>query len=154
MLVADETWIATALLHREHPDRPDFTVREIVDRAAAEGLVKPVRPGIQVHAHVHAVANRPPSPAALRMLFATVKNRRRLYRDGDETHPKRAGKTVPRRDAIPPEYHYLLDWYREEYNVANERWLSGLFDLVGTGRALFEGVDPDQYVRNLREGWD
>ena len=27
--VADEVWIATALLHREQPERKDFTIREI-----------------------------------------------------------------------------------------------------------------------------
>ena len=31
--VADEAWIATALLHREHPDRKDFKTTEIVRRA-------------------------------------------------------------------------------------------------------------------------
>ena len=36
--VADEVWLATALLHREHPDRADFTVAEIVERARQEGL--------------------------------------------------------------------------------------------------------------------
>ena len=36
--VADEVWIATALLHREHPESPDFTVDEIVERAKKEGL--------------------------------------------------------------------------------------------------------------------
>src|SRR5437879_7267058 len=36
--VADEVWIATALLHREHPAAPDFSIDEIVDRARREGL--------------------------------------------------------------------------------------------------------------------
>src|SRR5205085_7010490 len=34
--VADEVWIAVALLHREHPERGDFTIEEIVDRAKLE----------------------------------------------------------------------------------------------------------------------
>ena len=36
--VADEVWIATALLHRRHPDRDDFTVREIVRQAETEKI--------------------------------------------------------------------------------------------------------------------
>jgi len=47
--VADEVWIAAALLHREHPEKPDFTVEEIVDRAKQEGLFKPFRRGVYVH---------------------------------------------------------------------------------------------------------
>ena len=34
--VADEVWIAAALLHRRYPGREDFTVGEIVRRAADE----------------------------------------------------------------------------------------------------------------------
>ena len=34
--VADEVWIATALLHREHPDQSDFEIEEIMRRAAKE----------------------------------------------------------------------------------------------------------------------
>jgi hypothetical protein len=36
--VADEVWIATALLHRENPKREDFSVSEIVARARRENL--------------------------------------------------------------------------------------------------------------------
>ena len=34
--VADEVWIAVALLHREQPGEPDFSVEEIVARARRE----------------------------------------------------------------------------------------------------------------------
>ncbi len=33
--IADEVWIATALLHREQPDRADFTIHEIQERVTA-----------------------------------------------------------------------------------------------------------------------
>ncbi len=36
--VADEVWIATALLHREHPDAVDFSIDQIVGRVRKEGL--------------------------------------------------------------------------------------------------------------------
>jgi bifunctional DNA-binding transcriptional regulator/antitoxin component of YhaV-PrlF toxin-antitoxin module len=28
-----------------------------------------------------------------------------------------------------------------------------ILSLTGLGREIWEGVDPDEYVRNLREGW-
>ena len=41
--VADEVWIATALLQRENPKKVSFSIEEIVNRAALEGLVRPQR---------------------------------------------------------------------------------------------------------------
>ena len=64
--VADEVWIATALLHREHPETADFFIEEIVDRARREGLHEPLRPGVYVHVVQHCVANRPPNPGRCR----------------------------------------------------------------------------------------
>ncbi len=60
--VADEVWLAAALLHKEHPEREDFRVAEIVERARKERLTPELRPGVYVHAVSHCVANRPPSP--------------------------------------------------------------------------------------------
>ena len=60
--VATETWIATALLHKENPDRTDFTVKEILERAQKEGIHGTLRPGVRVHAVLHCVANLPPIP--------------------------------------------------------------------------------------------
>jgi predicted nucleic acid-binding protein len=87
--VADEVWIATALLHREHPDRETFTAREITDRARREAITPHLRPGVYVHAIQHCVANRPPNPGRLRMLYATSRSQRRLYRPGDPFDPRR-----------------------------------------------------------------
>ena len=114
--VADEVWIATALLHRETPSREDFTVAEIVARARAERLSPALRPGVYVHAMQHCVANRPPNPGRYRMLFQTGRNRRRLFRPGDPDDPRREGaRTMPDRDDIPARYHTLLDWYESSY---------------------------------------
>ncbi len=114
--VADEVWIGTALLHREHPDRADFSIAEIVDRVAEEGLHRPLRPGVQIHATQHCVANKRPNPGNYRMLYETGRGRRRLYRLGDETHPYRGGKIVPTRGDIPEAYREFLDWYADEYD--------------------------------------
>ena len=93
--VADEVWIATALLHRENPKREDFSVSEIVARARRENITGELRPGVQVHAYLHCVANLPPKPGRYRMLYATGKSARRLFRQGDDFHPdRRAGKVT------------------------------------------------------------
>jgi hypothetical protein len=153
--VADEVWIAAALLHREHADRNDFTVQEIIARARTENITGTLRPGVSVHAYLHCVANRPPNSAQYRMLYATGESARRLFRQSDEADPKRKGKITPEADDLPPQYRHLLDWYRTEYDgSAADTWLRGVLEMSGSGSEIFSGVDPDDYVRKLREGWD
>jgi hypothetical protein len=155
--VADEVWLATALLHRENPGRSDFTVSEIVDRARKEGIAGDLRPGVYVHALQHCVANRAPSPARYRMLYATGKLKRRLFYKGDSYHPARDGaKITPACDEIPSEYVYLLDWYSSNYAAPQSKASAenSILELRGLGREIWEGVDPDEYVRKLREGWE
>jgi len=155
--VADEVWIATALLHVENPTRKDFTVKEIVDRAERESLCGPLRRGVYVHALQHCIANRPPSPARYAMLFATGHLTRRLVRLGDPCHPAReGGKRMPQRDAIPPAYRYLQDWYLSKYSPVSSRPTKSdpILALRGLGKQIWTGEDPDAYVCRLREGWE
>lgn len=155
--VADEAWIATALLHHENPSREDFTVQEIVDRAAKEAITGELRPGVYVHARQHCVANRPPSPGRYRMLFATGKHSRRLFRQGDSYHPDRDGsKVVPAKEEIPAEYHHLVDWYFTEYVTrrSDAENTDPILQLRGLGKEIWAGEDPDGYVRRLRQGWE
>jgi len=89
------------------------------------------------------------------MLYETRRGMRRLYREADPSHPDRHGKILPKRDDIPAPYRYLLDWYEAEYAQAGkEGWLSGIFEMIGAGKEVFAGEDPDEYVRRLREGWE
>src|ERR1043166_5608682 len=113
--VADEAWIATALLHIEYPERSDFRVQEILERARKEGLGGDLRPGVGIHVSYHCVANKPPNPGRYRMLFATGDGTRRLFRNGDPYDSERTGKVTPERDEIPANYRYLLDWYEKSY---------------------------------------
>lgn len=156
--VSDEVFLATALLHREHPDREDFTIEEIVNRAAQENLHGSLRPGLRVHATAHCVANRPPQPATLRMLYATGRSTRRLYRPGDPVAVGREnGRTMPERSNVPQEYHSLLDWYEHDYcRSRNEQdgWLSGVKQMFGMFKGVWADEHPDDYVRRLREGWE
>jgi hypothetical protein len=155
--VADEVWIATALLHRKHSDQADFAIEEIVQCAAKEAGKQPLRPGVYVHVVQHCVANRSPNPGRYRMLFETAPGRRRLFRNGDHYHLAREGaKSVPLREDIPSEYSDLLDWYRGwgqddvEERIKNDPLLA----LCGSGNELWADEHADEYVRRLREGWE
>jgi hypothetical protein len=153
--VADEVWIATALLHREQPERKDFTAQEIVARAEREGVHGRLRPGVYVHALQHCVANRPPKPGRYRMLFATGKTTRRLYRPGDPYDRKREGsKIVPARADLPPRYRELLDWYEQVYAASGGgKARDPILALRGLGKEMWSGEEPDAYVERLRRGW-
>lgn len=151
--LADEVWIAIALLHREHPGAADFSLKEIEARLAREGLTGDKRPGLYPHLSVHCVANRPPDKGRYRMLFETAPSRRRLFRPGDPYDPKReGGKIVPRRAEVPAKYHPLLDWYEREWAPASVG--DPLLALAARYRSLWKGVEPDEYVRQLREGFE
>jgi hypothetical protein len=176
--LAAEIFVATALLHREQPDRADFEIREIVNRAARENMAGEVRSGLNVHASMHCVANRPPNPAKHRMLFATGKHTRRLLLPGDEVHPGRTGKAFPDAGEIPERYQPLLEWAKKRYGegfgtrkrssgAGSEKhnapkqtpetpqgWLEGLLEMEGLGKEYWKRIDPDEFVRKLREGWE
>jgi hypothetical protein len=176
---AAEVFLAAALLHKEQPRRPEFTIQEIVNRAGKENIIGELRSGISVHASQHCVANRPPNPAKHRMLFATGKHTRRLLLPGDEVHPARSGKVFPDPGEIPEKYLPLLEWAKQRFGTgrkedrtraaiedsAQERstaqadrtpqgWLEGLLEMEGLGKKYWKGIDPDEFVRKLREGWE
>ena len=151
---ADEVWIATAFLHRENPERNDFTVREIRDRAAREAINGRLRIGVYRHAHLHCVANLPPNTGKWRMLYATGRLTRRLYREGDPYHPAREGaRSLPDRENIPGRYHHLLVWYHSDYSQKHSTPTAqdSILELCGLGKGLWKDEDPDSYVRRLRE---
>jgi hypothetical protein len=151
--VADEVWIATALLHRERPREADFSLKEIEARIEREGLTGETRGGIYPHLSVHCVANRAPNGGTYRMLFETAPSRRRLFRPGDPYDPKReGGKTTPDPAHIPAKYQRLLDWYGREWAPA--QGTDPLLALADRHRRLWKGVDADEYVRSLREGFE
>lgn len=115
MKVADEVWTSVALLHMENPERVDFSVEEIKARARRENW--PIRPGFNVHASYHCLANKPANPANHRMLYEDSRGRKRLYRPGDPCHSERAnGKIHPDKQDLPPAYQSLVDWYDAIYS--------------------------------------
>lgn len=115
MKVADEVWTSVALLHKENPERVDFSVEEIKERARREDW--PIRPGFSVHASYHCLANKPANPANHRMLYEDARGRKRLYRPGDPCHSDRAnGKIHPDKQDLLPLYRSLIDWYDSFYS--------------------------------------
>ena len=155
--VADEVWIATALLHREHSQVTDFYIEEIVERARRERLHEPFRPGVYVHVVQHCVANRRPNPGRYRMLFETSEGRRRLFRTGDAYHPDREnGKIIPDPGDLPQRYEGLLAWYNDwsRNSRPDSDESDPLLRLRGTGAHLWADETPDEYVERLREGWE
>jgi hypothetical protein len=154
--VADEVWVAAALLHRERREAADFSVEEILERARREGLTEELRPGVYVHIVQHCVANRAPNPGRYRMLLETSEGRRRLYRQGDPYHPAREGsKMIPESGDLPKEYQPLLQWYRGWLEAAAGKQAESdpLLRLRGSGKKLWKGEPADEYVNRLREGW-
>lgn len=158
MKVADEVWLATALLHYENRSRESFTPQEISRRAERLHPEEPCRPGVQYHVYLHCVANKAPNPAAYRMLFRLPDGTLRLYRPGDECHPGRTGKIHPEPAGLPDEYRPMLDWYDSCYRVQAAETSAGdgsqpdFFDrLTGLGKDTWRQLGGgDAVIRWLR----
>ena len=72
-------------------------------------------------------------------------------------HPKRiGGKSIPKKGEIPHEYDGLIDWYNRTQPSHDRRRIADdpILALRGLGKEIWKGVDPDDYVRRLREGWE
>jgi hypothetical protein len=171
---AVEVFIATALLHREQPNRPEFTIQEIVRRAAQENITGEMRSGVNVHASQHCVANKAPNPNRHKMIYASGKKTRRLLLPTDKVHAERTGKIFPDPGEIPERYLPLLEWAKQRYygslsgspgsaapptpvlpqSAVPRRHLQAFLDAKGIGIEMARGIDPDEYIRELREGWE
>ena len=156
VLVADECWIALALLHRSHPERPSFTAREILERLKLEKAQPELRPGVQPHIYLHNVANLEPNSARYRMFYRLPDGTYRLFRPGDDFHPARAGKTAPKRSELPQRYHELLDWYQNEYCKSANRAVEEddpILQMWGVGKHLWAEEGGDAFIARMRAGW-
>ncbi|MGB6945697.1 MAG: hypothetical protein WBE37_25090 [Bryobacteraceae bacterium] len=154
--VADEAWLALALLHYEHPNRDSFSAKEILDRVKTEQASPELRPGVQVHIYLHNVANAEPNSAKYRMFYKLGDDTYRLYRPMDTAHPARKGKMIPERDELPEKYHYLLDWYEREYcskQTATKEEDDPILQMRGVGKEIWADTNADEYVQSLRSDW-
>jgi hypothetical protein len=163
LLLADRIWIAVALLHKELPERVDFSRDEIRRKLDESGLAQGTERGsVNAHLKEHLVANVPPSSSKYRMLFETSPGGNlRLFRPGDFTYATRlqkrkASKTVPRREEVPQQYWPLLDWYEIWSKEACVPHAGINFEddplirLIGSGKHIWADEHADEYVENLR----
>ncbi|HTU51684.1 MAG TPA: hypothetical protein VMF56_13910 [Acidobacteriaceae bacterium] len=154
--VADELFLIVALLHREHPDKSAFSLKEIMARAEQENMTGKIRPGVKQHAYEHAVANIKPGSGKYKMLYRTTEGKLRLLHAGDDVHPGRTGKIWPNPEEVPEQYRPLITWAQKRYaqqKPQGARWLDGIFQMRGLGRKLWAGQDADEYVSQLRKDW-
>lgn len=161
LLLADRIWLAVAMLHREFPDRLDFSRDEIRKKLRESSLDSDLRRS-SIHAHLkeHMVANVPPSSTRYRMLYETRPGYLRLFRPDDPVHPLRQSgkltKYMPKREDVTREFHSLLDWYDDW--IAKQPPASALnyeddplIRLIGSGRHIWADEHADEYVENLRK---
>lgn len=155
--IAAEVWIATATLHRANPHRSSFSATEIFNEISRLKLTDSTRAGVRPHIGLHCVANLAPNPARYRMLYRLPDKTLRLYRPGDPAHPERTGKTTPDRHELPPQYVDLVDWYEKEYarpaasRADEDRWIDRI---RGLGKHVWADTTADEWVAELRKGWD
>jgi hypothetical protein len=161
--VADELFLTVALLHREHPAEEAFSISRILERARQEGLGEGRldQRSLRVHAYEHAAANVPPGKQGgrYRMVFRQDDGRIRLLSATDYVHPDRHQKFYPDPEEVPVRYHELLEWTRRRQEKGAEaqdapKWLAGLHALRGLGKEAWKGINPDEYVKKLREDWE
>jgi hypothetical protein len=153
--VADEAWIALALLHRENPAKTAFSAREIIEKVKAESVFPSLRAGIQPHISLHNVANLPANSARYRMFYRTRDGQYRLFLPGDDFHSTRTGKTKPEAGDLPEQFVALLVWYEQSYckrtRAASE---DPFLEMRGMGKEIWGGIDADRFVEDLRAGWE
>gem|GEM_PF-3448977 len=147
--VADAIWIATATLHQQSPNQEGFERRDIVEQVEKMNLLTPfVFRTVWQHVDRHCVANREPKPNRTRMLFDKGHGIRSLYKDSDYSVPLRKGApTHPEWSSLPMEFKDLQRWYEEEWNASS---VDPLLALEGT----WTFGHAEEYLRNLRQGWD
>ncbi len=91
------------------------------------------------------------------MLYETAGGRRRLYRPGDPHNYARDGaKSTPDPADLPSEYFDLLAWYDQwvKHCAANAAATDPLLAMRGSGKEIWADEHADEYVENLRKGWD
>jgi hypothetical protein len=126
----DMIWISVASLLYPETDSSKTVARDQIEmqiqRLYNESVTR-----IMIEKHLAGSEDRQADKSNLsrggsrnRYLFKTSDGRRfRLYRASDSKNDgwDKIGPTHPDRSRISDEYHYLLDWYVNEYSVVEKR---------------------------------
>jgi hypothetical protein len=159
ILLADRIWIAVALLHRELPNREDFSKDEIRRKLQETDLATGTKPGsVSAHLKEHLIANVHTTSTKYIMMYETRPGFLRLFRPGDfvdQCRQSRPAKQVPRKEQLPLEYQSLLDWYetwsKQHPSPEKPNWQDDpLIRLIGSGHHIWADEHADEYVENLR----
>ena len=154
--VADMVWLTVAKMQRAAGPDADFAIREVINEVLRD-FPEARRETVETYVSNHLIATANPSPDTYRMLHRTRRGHVRLHREGDPVHPGREfGDKTARRSTASEASRELIDWFDVEganEEVDTEDPLERFAELM---RASFDwkSVDPDEYVRQLREGWD
>ena len=154
--IADECWVALALLHRENPGRLSFSPGEVFNRLKEEGINPEVHSGVKPHIYLHNVANRPPNSARYRLFYRLEDGTLRLFRPSDDWHPSRSGKTKPERSELPEKYRPLLDWYDKEYCSGGSSLSEDsdpVLQMWGVGKEIWADEGGDAFIERERKSW-
>lgn len=156
LTAADAVWIATAMLHDRYPKEAGFRPETIQQEVLRNSLTAALQKTIYQHIVQHVTATQPANPNRRRMLTELRSGLRRLYLEGDPSHPSRkGGQTVPKAADLPPHLRGWLLWYEswsrshpDKKDPSPER--DPLENLTGT----WTFGDAETYIRELREGWE
>jgi hypothetical protein len=155
LTVADSVWIAVALLQRQYGSEASFSTEDIVQQVESLRLTDGISKSIWQHVNQHCVANRKAQPNRACMLTATGEGNRRLFHLGEKIHPDRVGgRRHPDWNKLPAQYADLQQWYESIWNQPHDREREDpLLALAGSGRGMWDGMDPEAFVASLRADW-
>jgi hypothetical protein len=156
LTAADAVWIATAMLHDRYPESAGFTPAEIQGEVERQKLTAVLAKTVYQHIVQHVTATQPANPNPRRMLTKTGDGLRRLFMEGDDYHPSRNGAQFkPKPDDLPPQLRNWLDWYDNwSRNHPAKREPAPAIDLLGDLAGTWTFGSAEEYLRELREGWD
>ena len=119
----DTVWIATARLHKKNSDVRDiFTVQEIFNEVKNLNLITVSDQTIKQHISSHCVANTSESPEYHRYLYRVDIGRYRLFKPGNYfNNSRKYGKMHPKKETIPHQFRFLVDWYVNEYSKESSK---------------------------------
>ena len=154
--VADMVWLTVARLEQDAGTDTDFAIKDLVNALLAD-FPATKRETVEAYLSNHCIASVAPGPDTYRMLHRTRRGHVRLYRPGDPVHPGRAsGEMHPCRETTPERSWPLLDWTESNRADALIKPPDRMVPFIEHMRSLYDwkSIDPDEFVRQQREGWD
>ena len=155
--VADEVWLATALLHRENPSRGLHAQGNRGAGCERGDRRRTATWCLRSRRSQHCVANRAPTPDAIACstkrgpdiaacfvsATATIRNAKEARSPPERMRSLRATRISS---------SWYEDWSQSQGEKASES--DPLLALYGSGKKLWADEHADEYVARLRAGWE